>query len=177
MPARSGIVAAVLAAFVVACSSVRADTKAIQGTVIGTDGKPLAGANVRADRLDQKGQPPAVTKTDTQGHYVFKALPVGAYAIIAAIKGVPKSRAMVKTRADGWAKVDFDLRIKSNDPSIKKKYVWVNGEPGSHIGGHWVEVDQANMPSTSAVDTVNEDDVRRMQRGMQQNTNMTFPGH
>jgi hypothetical protein len=176
MSARSAVIGAVLAAFILACSSVWADNKAIQGTVIGTDGKPLAGAQVRADRLDAKATP-AVTKTDAQGHYVFKGLPVGAYAVTAFLKNVPKSRGMVKTRADGWAKVDFDLRVKPNDPSIKKKYVWVNGEPGSHIGGRWVEVDQANEPTTSAVDVVNSDEAHRMQRNMPMNTNMTFPGH
>jgi carboxypeptidase family protein len=175
MFARAGVIAAISAAFILTCNSLSADTKAIQGTVIGLDGKPMAGADIRADRLDSKAQP-AVTKTDAQGHYVFRSLPVGAYAVTAFVKSVPKSRGMVKTRADGWAKVDFDLRIKPNDPSIKKKYVWVNGEPGSHIGGRWVEVDQANTPSTSAVDTVNTNDVHQMQRNMQMNSNMSFPG-
>src|SRR5947209_5750150 len=130
MSARSRIVAAALFAFIPAWSSAWADTKSIQGTLVGQDGKPVAGVEIRADRLDTKTIP-TITKTDAQGHYVFKALPAGAYSITALVKNVPKSRAMVKTRSDGWAKVDFDLRMKSNDPSIKKKYVWVNGEPGS----------------------------------------------
>ena len=175
MSARSGIIAAALFALILVCSSALADTKAIQGTLLGKDGKPVAGADIRADRLDAKA-PPATTKTDAQGRYVFKVLPVGAYKITAFIKEVPKMHAEVKTRADGWAKVDFDLRTPANGSTIKKRMVWVPGEPGSHIGGHWVEVDQANMPSASATDTIGTDDVNRMQRSMQINTNASMPG-
>jgi hypothetical protein len=164
-----------LCAFILATGSAWADTKSIQGTVTGTDGKPLAGAEIHADRLDAKAAP-AITKTDAQGRYTFKALPVGAYAVTTYVKSVPKSRASVRTRADGWAKVDFDLRMTPNDARIQKHWVWVKGEPGSHIGGRWVEVDQANTPGTSAVDVVNTDDVNRMQRDMRINNNMTGAG-
>src|ERR1051325_11834946 len=157
MSARSGIIAAALFAFILAWSSASADTKAIQGSLVGIDGKPVAGAEIRADRLDAK-EPPAITKTDAQGRYVFKVLPVGAYKVTAFVKSVPKMHAEVKTRADGWAKVDFDMRTPANGSTMKKRFVWVPGEPGSHIGGRWVEVDQANMPSASAVDTVGTDD-------------------
>lgn len=163
MSARSGIIAAVLFALILAWDSAWADTKSIQGTVIGTDGKPLADAVIRADRLDAKSKP-ATTKTDAQGHYVFKALPAGAYRLIASVKSVAKMHAMVKTSSDGWAKVEFDLRKRPNSPDIKKKYVWVNGEPGSHIGGRWVEIDQADTPTTSAVERIGTDDVNRMQQ-------------
>src|SRR2546429_119011 len=139
MSTRSGIIAAVLPAVILATGSAWADTKSIQGTVTGQDGKPLTGAEARANRLDAKEPTPAIAKTDAQGHYAFKALPVGAYAVTAYVKSVPKSRASVRTRSDGWAKVDFDLRMRPNDVSIKKRYVWVKGEPGSHIGGRWVE--------------------------------------
>jgi len=172
---RSGVIAAVLAAIILATGSTLADTKSIQGTVTGQDGKPLAGAEVRADRLDAKDAQ-ATTKTDAQGHYTFKALPVGAYAVTAYLKSVPKSRASVRTRSEGWAKVDFNLRMRPNDASIKRHYVWVKGEPGSHIGGRWVEVEEANRPSTSAVDVVGTDDVNRMQRDMRLNTNTSEAG-
>jgi hypothetical protein len=176
MSASSGFIAATLFALILTCSSVSADTKAIQGTLIGKDGKPVAGADIRADRLDSKAASPATTKTDAQGRYVFKALPVGAYKITAIIKEVPKMHAEVRTRADGWAKVDFDLRTPANGSTIKKRMVWVPGEPGSHIGGKWVEVDQANVPSASATETVGTDDVNRMQRSMQINANASMPG-
>ena len=119
---------------------------------------------------------PAMTKTDSKGQYQFKGLAVGAYAITTIVKEVPKSRASVRTRADGWAKVDFDLRLKAGDASIKRNYVWVKGEPGSHIGGRWVPVDQAGKPGMSAVDTVGSDDVERMQRDTKLNTTTAMPG-
>jgi|ERR1700731_484766 len=159
---------AVLACVAIA-SSAWAENKSIQGTVIGNDGNPLAGADVRAERLDAK-MTPALTKTDAKGQYIFKGLPVGAYAITTIVKSVPKSRASVRTRSDGWAKVDFDLRITPDSKSIKKHWVWVKGEPGSHIGGHWVEVDQVANQGPSKVETIGSDDVDRMQRDMRLNT-------
>src|SRR4030081_1730107 len=114
--------------------STWADNKSIQGTVTATDGKPLAGADLRAERLDAKAAP-ALAKTDAKGQYIFKGLPIGAYAIPAIVKSVPKSRASVRTRSDGWAKVDFDLRLTADSKSIKKHWVWVKGEAGSHLGG------------------------------------------
>jgi Carboxypeptidase regulatory-like domain len=164
----------VLFAVLFAAGSAWADNKSIQGTVTGADGKPLVGADVRAERLDAKA-PPTLTKTDAKGQYIFKALPVGAYAITAIVKSVPRMRASVRTRSDGWAKVDFDLRITPDSKSIKKHWVWVKGEPGSHIGGRWVEVDQVANPGTSAVETIDGADVDRMQRDLRLNTGGT-PG-
>lgn len=169
---RSGVLT-FLFAFII--GTVSADNKSIEGTVTGADGKPFANGEVRAQRLDAKAEP-AVTKTDAKGRYVFRALPVGAYAITAYVDSVGKSRASVKTRADGWAKVDFDLRLSPKDVKGKKKYVWVKGEPGSHIGGRWVPMDEPTMPTTSAVDTVGTDDVNRMRRGMPINANVAGPG-
>src|SRR6516162_9448197 len=94
------------------CCSAWADNKSIEGTVTGTDGKPLSGADVRAERLDAKASP-ATTKTDAKGHYLFSGLPAGAYTITAFIKGAPQSRASVRTRSNGSAKVDFDLRAQA----------------------------------------------------------------
>ncbi|MFL6513838.1 MAG: carboxypeptidase-like regulatory domain-containing protein [Chthoniobacterales bacterium] len=151
-----------------------ADNKSIQGTLLGLDGNPMADQEIKADRLDAKGTPRAITKTDAQGHYQFKALPVGAYSITAYVKNAAKLRAMVKTRDDGWAKVDFDLRTRRGDPNIKKHWVWVKGEPGTHIGGHWVEVDEAIAPaSTNALDST---DLSRVDRTLRMNTTATRPG-
>jgi hypothetical protein len=140
-----------------------ADNKSIQGTVTSTDGKPLAEATVRAERLDAKAAP-AFTKTDERGNYAFKNLPAGAYVVIAIVKDVPKSRAMVKTRSDGWAKVDFDLRVRADSASVKKHYVWVKGEAGTHIGGRWVLVEEGVTPGVNAVDKVGGQDLRTMQQ-------------
>ena len=141
-----------------------AGSKSIQGVVKGEDGKPLAGAEVRAERMDGKA-PIAIAKTDAKGVYVFSGLAVGTYKITASVNKVPKSAASIRTRKDGWVRVNFDLRGtgKIAKKGKKKHYVWVKGEPGSHIGGRWVEEGEENQPSTSAVDTVGGDDVRRLQ--------------
>jgi hypothetical protein len=159
----------VVFALLLTCGSAWADNKSIQGTVTGSDGNPLGGAEVRAERLDAKAAP-ALTKTDAKGQYVFKGLPAGAYAVTAIVKTVPKSRASVRTRSDGWAKVDFDLRTPANGKNTKKRYVWVNGAPGTHIGGHWVEVEQAANQGPSRVETIGNDDVDRMQRDLRLNS-------
>jgi protocatechuate 3,4-dioxygenase beta subunit len=103
------------AALLLATASTWAgDNKSIQGTLVGEDGKSVRGAEIRAQRVDGKAKV-AVTKTDSAGHYVFEALPAGAYAITAYVDGFPKSRATVRTRTKGWAKVDFDLRLNESD--------------------------------------------------------------
>jgi Carboxypeptidase regulatory-like domain len=135
------------------CSSALADNKSIQGTVTGTDGKPLADAEVRVERLDAKAAP-ALTKTDAKGQYAFKRLPAGAYAITAVVKSVPKSRATVRTRNDGWVRVDFDLRMAANGKNIARK------------------------PSTSRTNTMESDNLSRLQGRLGGNiNNMSFPGH
>jgi hypothetical protein len=48
------------------------------------------------------------------------------------------AKASITVKATGLnSRIDFDLR-----PSAEKKikhYVWVGGETGSHLPGHWVE--------------------------------------
>src|ERR1700736_5585094 len=99
------------------CSSARADNCSIQGTVTGTDGNRLAGAEVRAERLDAR-MAVVLTKTDAKGQYVFKVVPAGAYAVTAIVNSVPKSRTNVKTRSGGLARVDFDLRLPAKGKNI-----------------------------------------------------------
>jgi Carboxypeptidase regulatory-like domain len=139
-------------ALLLLCNSVSADTKSIQGTVIGSDGKPVANAEVSAQRLDAKAVL-ARTTTNALGLYVFAHLPTGAYSVTALLKGVPKSRAEVKTQARGWVKVDFDLRQNAGGKNNAAK---ASASPGS----------------------TGSDDLSRMQRSLGGNiNNMSFPGH
>jgi hypothetical protein len=135
------------------CGSARADNSSIQGTVIGTDGKRLAGAEVRAERLDAKGAV-VLTKTDAKGQFAFKVVPAGAYAVTAIVNNVPKSRANVKTRSGGLARVDFDLRLSAKGKNI------------------------AGKPSTNPEGAIQNDDLSRIQGRVGGNiNNMSFPGH
>jgi hypothetical protein len=134
-------------------SAAWGDTKSIVGTVTGTDGKPLIDAGVWAERLDAKASP-TITKTVANGQYVFKDLPIGVYQVLVTVKGVAKSRAKIKTRNDGWVRVDFDLRGNANGKNIAAK------------------------PSASPANSIDTDSVSRMQRSLGGNINgMSFPGH
>src|SRR5437763_16045577 len=63
-----------------AFSAAHADTPSLQGRVTNTDGKPVAGAEVRAERADAASRR-IVTKTNADGRYAFNALPAGRYSI------------------------------------------------------------------------------------------------
>ena len=123
-------------------ATARADGLAIRGTVKGSDGKALAGAEVRAQRIDTKA-PAMVATTDAKGQYAFKGLALGAYKVTAVVNKVPKSEASIRTTQKGWSLVDFDLSA-TNKVARKKRMVWVPGETGTHIGsGHWEAVEDS----------------------------------
>jgi len=115
-------------------ASVSAQMSAVEGSVVGADGRPLKGAEIRFEQ--KEGQvSPIISRTDANGHYAA-ALPRGTYKLSIATDGEVK--ASITVRATGAkSRIDFDLR-----PSVAKKirdYVWVGGETGSHVPGHWVE--------------------------------------
>ena len=89
--------------------ALAADTKSIQGTLRDTDGVLLVAGEIRAERLDAKAKP-VITRTDDHGHYIFRGLPAGTYAVTAYVDEVPRARAKVRTGDKGWLKLDFDLR-------------------------------------------------------------------
>src|SRR5207237_1942898 len=113
-------------------ASARAEGLAIKGQVKGTDGKPLAGAEVRAKRLDGKGSS-VVATTDAKGEYSFRTLDLAAYQVTAVVNKVPKSVASIKTRPTAWVRVDFDLSAAAK-VAKKKRLVWVAGDTSTHIG-------------------------------------------
>jgi hypothetical protein len=92
-----------------ASSSSSKPKPSIGGKVIGENGKPQEGAEIRALRVDAKA--PVITAwTDSTGRYAFANLPVGTYSVTAVVDTVPLSRANVETRKNGWVKLDFDLQ-------------------------------------------------------------------
>ena len=115
---RLTIVAAFAVALAFATSSTLADDKkpatpkprtSIGGKVIGENGKPQEGAEIRALRTDAKG--PAISAwTDASGRYAFANLPAGTYSVTAYVDTLALSRATIQTRTDGWVKLDFDLQ-------------------------------------------------------------------
>jgi hypothetical protein len=131
---RSFVTDLFLASFFAFSATLLAQTSSIEGNVTGADGHPLKGAEFR---FEQKGgqMSPIISRTDTNGRYTA-ALPRGIYKMSLAERGTVKASITVKATGAN-SRIDFDLR-----PSAEKKikhYVWVGGETGSHLPGHWVE--------------------------------------
>jgi carboxypeptidase family protein len=122
--------------------TLSAQTSSIEGTVTGVNGRPLKDAEIRFE--PKGGASPVVSHTEINGHYTA-ALPRGLYKMSVAERGSVKASITVKATGKN-SRIDFDLR-----PSAPKKimhYVWVGGETGSHLPGHWVEAGiRASSPS------------------------------
>jgi hypothetical protein len=111
-PLKETVIAFGIALVNVVPTSFAGDNKAIliKGTVIGDNGKPCDGVEIRLLRVDAKGRETR-TVTNGRGQYWLYGLPPGAYTVTAYFQGFARSRANIKTAGVGWAKVDFDLRL------------------------------------------------------------------
>lgn len=121
-------------AFILAPTAL-AQAAPLQGNVLGTEGRPLQGAEVR---VESKGKPsvPITTTTGSNGRYLFTALPAGVYKLSILADGAVKFSVDIKMRGEK-ARLDFDL-----SPSARKKirnYVWIVGRTGSNLPGRWAE--------------------------------------
>jgi hypothetical protein len=105
----------VMCSLLLATASARADGNSIRGVVTDGKGKPVAGAEIRAERTDAKG-PPLVAITDAKGQYVLNRLSVGTYKVTALVYKTPRSAAIVNTSRSGWIKVDFALKDSFGSP-------------------------------------------------------------
>ena len=132
---RYGLIASlVLVSSFVFTATLSAQMSSVEGSVVGADGHPLKNAEIRFEQ--KEGQvSPIISRTDANGHYTA-ALPRGTYKLSLATDG--KVKASITVQATGAnSRIDFDLR-----PSATKKirdYVWVGGETGTHVPGHWAE--------------------------------------
>jgi len=86
-----------------------AQTVSIAGNVIGEDGKPAVGAQIRIDRVDIKGT--YKVKTDKKGHYIYAGLPLGGNFTVSLEKDGKDADQMkgVRPRGGDPAEVNFDL--------------------------------------------------------------------
>jgi hypothetical protein len=111
-----GIFAALILGLLIAGPVVAGDKKAAdnKGAIVGTftddDGKRLVAAEIRVESIGSKVKP-VITRTDSQGRYFVKGLPIGDYMVTAYIDGSPAYRARIRTSDKGYAKVDFDGRL------------------------------------------------------------------
>jgi hypothetical protein len=139
-----------------------AESSSIQGDVLGTDGRPLKGAEIRIERKD-KPTAPATIITNGKGYYSSAALAAGLYRISVVVGGTVKSAVTVRTVGDN-ARIDFNMSQSAGTST--KHYVWVPGGVGSHLGGRWVQADPNGAPHVSALNVKvdNGQLVREMER-------------
>jgi hypothetical protein len=142
--------------------SATAESSSIQGNVLGTDGQPLKGAEIRIERKD-KPAAPATIVTNGKGYYSSAALTAGVYRISVVVGGTVKSVVTVRTVGDN-GRIDFDMSQSAG--MSMKHYVWVPGGVGSHLGGRWVQADPNGAPVHSALNVKvdNGQLVREMER-------------
>jgi hypothetical protein len=142
MSPRSFVVSLVLAGALASSATLSAQTSSIEGNVIGANGRPLKGAEIRFEPKARQSSP-IISRTDTNGHYTA-ALPREVYKMSLTTRGAVE--ASITVRATGAnSRIDFDLR-----PSADKKirhYVWVGGVTGTHLPGRWVEAGIQAAPS------------------------------
>lgn len=101
--------AAAIAGMVILAVSAIAQTAAIEGNVIGFDGKPYAGAIVKIIRNDVKTNYPN-TKTDKKGHFIYMGLPPGAQLTInIEIDGKQVDSANTRASLNSQTPLLFDL--------------------------------------------------------------------
>lgn len=154
-------------------TSAFAQSSVVQGDVTGVDGRAAKGAEVRLQPARAQ-LPPIVVKADARGRFVANNVPAGAYNILAVGPGGVRSPVQaIKVQANKPLIVAFDLRntagAKVTAKGKKKtKFVWVPDETGSHLGGHYVEVDDDADTATverseQHVDKANGNALRRIQ--------------
>ncbi len=100
------VISAAMALFALA---VWAQTVSIAGNVIGDDGKPAVGAQIRIDRVDIKGT--YKVKTDKKGHYIYAGLPLGGNFTVSLEKDgkdVDQTKG-VRPRGGDPTEVNFDM--------------------------------------------------------------------
>jgi len=91
-------------------------TAAFEGTVKGTDGKPLPNAQVKLERQDVKGN--YNVKTDKKGHYFYGGLPLGNYKITVVVDNQERDSRPARTRVGETTDVSFDLAAAAGPPQV-----------------------------------------------------------
>lgn len=90
-----------------------AQVAALEGDVIGTDGKPVQGAVIKIERQDVKGN--YTVKTNKKGHYFYGGLPLGQYNVTVIVDGQEKgTRQGVRGRLNDTQDISFDLSKMAN---------------------------------------------------------------
>ncbi len=83
-------------------------TGTIEGIIKDETGKALAEAEVSG--IFRLAKPPATTKTDDKGHYIFTEIPRGSYHVRANAQGCAIDGAIVNVNGGSPALINFTLR-------------------------------------------------------------------
>jgi hypothetical protein len=140
----------------VCIASAWAGPASIQGIVKDPKGRPIKNADVRIQSRDGK-QVFATVKTDAKGRYISQGLQPGVYRVTLLVNGAVKaSITNTKTKPDKATLLNFDLQpVASGQATAGQKkgkhMVWIPAQTGSHLGGRWVEVDEAAKPAPGAL--------------------------
>ena len=114
----------------------------VEGTVTDIRGQPLQGAEIRI-ATKEKGGYAKTFKSDAKGHYSSEALaPDRTYHVTLIVNNeVKASISNVKAKLGEPTKMNFDLKAAQSGKK-GKHFVYVPASTGTHMGGHWVEVDE-----------------------------------
>jgi tetratricopeptide (TPR) repeat protein len=85
-----------------------AQITSIRGEVVGEDGKPLQGAQIKIERLDIRGH--YVCKTNKKGEYYYGGLPLGQYSVSVLVNGRAADEVKLRTTFGEPTIVNFDLK-------------------------------------------------------------------
>src|SRR5260370_4701040 len=96
-------------AFAADATAAKARTS-ITGTVNDAIGRPLSGVVIRLQ--SENGKTVDITRTDSHGRFLFRAIAPGVYAVIATKRGFPPSSAVVVARPAGPASVALAMASK-----------------------------------------------------------------
>lgn len=120
----------------------------VEGEVKGVNNKAAKGADVRVDRVDKKAAP-VMAKTDAKGHFAATVLDVGTYKLTATLPGGLQSARVITADTKKRVFVTFDMNptsAKTVAAVTKKRSIWVPSPTGTHMLGHWEEIDD-NSPT------------------------------
>ncbi len=84
-----------------------AQTAALEGSVLGADGKPLPGALIKIERQEVRGN--YSVKTNKKGEFFYGGLQSGAYKVTVVVDGADKDIQMVRGKIGDTTRVDFNL--------------------------------------------------------------------
>ena len=144
-----------LVSAVAAWASEPAGPAKIQGLVKDSASKPIAGAEVHITAKDGSGHE-KVVRTDSDGRYEARKLPVTGYQVVLFVNGqIKASINNTNVFSDKPTQLDFKLtgKLAFNTPKKHTHMVYVPAETGSNLSGHWVEVDDAPGSSVAATQT------------------------